>query len=128
MKRIASFIIAFVISAVTAGFAAANCKALDLLEAATSETSTAVFDRHDSHSHEHHSDTGPAVHCPNPFDHFVISRPFAPNHQQAEFRFLAPSAMTIPEAYRSSHSPSRGPPRGVALFVPEYLFFSVLRI
>lgn len=126
MRRLAIYTSALIVFAVTVGFAVANCQALGLLKPGQQ---TVGAEHYDGHSHEHPSESEPAVHCPNPFAHFVLSRAFAPDCQQIELRFAA--AMVSGDAhdlssraYRANH----GPPGFLNFTVPQYLFFSVFRI
>lgn len=126
MRRLAIFASALIVFAVTVGFAVANCQALGLL---VQGQHTLATEHHDSHTHEHPSENAPAVHCPNPLDHFVLSRSFVPNYQQIELRLAAAVAAgagddTSGLAYRVSD----GPPGIINLPIPQYLLFSVFRI
>jgi|GEM_PF-3372507 len=125
LHRLSIFTSAVVLFAVTVGFAVANCQALGLLE---QSREPAAAHAHDGHDHEHHSEGGPAVHCPNPFEHFVLSRSFAPSYQQHEY-FFAPVARVVAGGEFHPLCPSgRGPPGVLADSIPSYLFLSVLRI
>lgn len=127
-QRFASLTSGFVVLAVTFGFLVANCHLLESQAHAAQKERSAAVEPSDSHRHEHHSDSAPIVHCPNPFNHFVLSRFFTNDYYQLEFRFVALVATTPEDVFRSWYGSGRGPPRFLELSIPDYLFFSVLRI
>lgn len=126
MRRLAIFTAALIVCAVTVGFVVANCQTLGQLEQGQHTIAT---EHHDGHSHEHPAENSSGVHCPNPFDHFVLSRSFVPNYQQIELRLAAAVAAGAAEDLSGlAYSASHGPPGILNLPIPAYLRFSVLRI
>jgi hypothetical protein len=86
---------------------------------------------HRGHTHDHHSESdAPTVHCPNQFGDFILSAPVSPPYKRVDFRFAGSvTALTVSQSvqfYR--HLSFHSPPRILALSVPDYLLFSVLRI